>query len=392
MVDRFWELRLAAEEAHEDREAAASWPSLKKDSASPVESCVRFREEVFKARAPTSCFLSRLPIEPLTYVTALCGPVYLTAMRAACREYDALFHPRNFVATWHDANVQQHKDDGFLDDDKERPDLADEDNFGQALIFVGDKSFSSLAPSALDDVFLSMRRKDNEDKAEHTERLNWFFENSFIHYDGAEEMNILVDRCQLPDCVARCIFPNAVYTTPKDSFFPRPLHVAIVAEHLELGKMLLSFAKNAECNLDIVFLRNHSAGTDFAEMSPLMIAILFASDRNLHAWLDMLTGGGARFNRLDSCVVGNVVDHDQMTDEVLSTFEARVRQALILSGAVERTKARYSDIVQRTFRFAEVRRRLRGKQAPVTDMNALELALCHFEDNGFDDHDEDPAL
>jgi len=315
----------------------------------------------------------------------------MTAMRAASLGCDACFHPRNFVATWHDASVQEYKNDGLLEDGEERPDLADQDNFGRALMF-SDSRFSSLSPSALDDVFLSMRRKDGEMEAEHTARLNWFFDETFVHYCSAEDMNALVNRCQLPSNIASSIFPNIVYNPSKNAFFPRPLHVAVLADHIQLGKLMLHFVDKAKCASSSIFLSDHTPGTNFAEMSPLLTAILFSPDRTLPVWLGMLARGGARFNKLDSCVVGNIVAHDQMTDQILTTFRARVRRALVLSGAVERTRARFSDIAQRTPRFRSVRRRLRGKQAPVTDTDALNLALCHFEDNGFDDSDTDPLL
>merc|ERR1711990_681397 len=128
--------------------------------------------------------------------------------------------------------------------------------------------FERLRASSLDDLFVAMRRKSGEDDAEHRARLHHHFTEGFLHHDGAEEMEKLVKRCWLSSEVAGYFFPDHVYSPPSDSFFPRPLHVAVLANDLPVAKMLLNFARLAKCDMETLLYNCHDASTNFSVMSP----------------------------------------------------------------------------------------------------------------------------
>mmetsp|Transcript_54469 Transcript_54469/g.96585 ORF Transcript_54469/g.96585 Transcript_54469/m.96585 type:complete len:205 (+) Transcript_54469:3-617(+) len=197
-----------------------------------------------------------------------------------------------------------------------------------------------------------MRSKPREDDAEHRARLHHHFTEGFVHHDGAEEMKKLAKRCWLSTEVAGCIFPDHVYSTPSQSFFPRPLHVAVLANDIPVAKMLLRFARLANCDMETLLYNCHDPSTNFSVMSPVFLALLTLPDASWESWSALLVEAGARFNKRDSCIAGNIVAHDDLTDTELTQFDGRVSRVLTLSGIPS---------------------------------ERLEAELRSFEDTGFDD-------
>merc|ERR1712093_147473 len=137
-------------------------------------------------------------------------------------------------------------------------------------------------------------------------------------------MTKLAKRCWLDAEVAKCIFPNHVYSPPSDSFFPRPLHVAVLANDVPVANMLLRFARLANCDMETLLYNNHDCDTNFSVMSPVFLALLTIPDVSWESWSALLVEAGARFNKRDSCIAGNIVAHDDITDAELSQFDGRV--------------------------------------------------------------------
>lgn len=256
---------------------------------------------------------------------ASCGPLALAPVRAASTGFHKALHPKRFVPTSQNRNRQLRRDD-YMDEGcevadgmaNERPDLDYRDDFESAMAFDGHVEFERLAPSATDDAFLALRRKEDEDGSEHRARLNELFNETFVHYGSPEQTEMLVKRSWLPPEVARIVFPNHVYGPPKDCFFPHPLHVAVLANNVEMAELLLRFTKRASCDLNAVFLREHAPDTHWAEISPLFLALLIAPDDSWKLWLRLFGSGGAHLSKLDITTASNVMDELRLQSELSS--------------------------------------------------------------------------
>ncbi|CAE7703822.1 unnamed protein product [Symbiodinium pilosum] len=299
IASEFWEQKALIEARLAQ---IATLPPVEYRGPSPAEQCVSLDAAELEQLQRKDAFFSRLPTLTLPAVAAFIGAVALTPLRRSSRAHAQAFAIHHFVPRSH-AAVQQFRWEedarqGYTED-LERPDLDDEDDFAHAMDFA-DATFSKVEVYAVDDAFLSMRRKGYESESEHRLRLNWFFENTFVHLGDDPAHYLALQRCcrQFPK-VSALVFPNHVYSPPGGVFCPRPLHVAILAQDMALAKMLLRAALETRCNGDTVFLRSHTPNTNWGEMSPVFLALLVVSTETLAEWLKLLCAAGARLNHMD---------------------------------------------------------------------------------------------
>jgi len=335
---KFWILRQEAEERLQSGHdpAVTQGENHRCGGPSPVEECVCIPPESV-ASLKDSC-LGKLPLEPLRSFAAILGPVALAPLRAASSGYSKAFAAGNFVPTWRAEHRRQRREEQAswpaspeeLEELSNRSELDDEDDFLSSTDF--EVEFERLTDTCLDDLFLAMRRKPREDEVEHRARLHNHFEDAFLHHDGGGPMEKLAKRCWLSAEVAGCIFPNHVYAPPSDSFFPRPLHVAVLAKHLPFARMLLRFARFAGCNMDVVLFNSHGTSTNFSVMSVIFLALLTLPDDSWETWSSLLVEAGACFSKLDSFIASNIVAHEDLTEAELTNFERRASRVLTLAG------------------------------------------------------------
>jgi len=313
-------------------------PPVEYRGPAPAEQCVTLSTDELEKLQLSDALFCRLPLETIPAVAALLGVVALGAVRQVAKPHARAFGIHHFVPRSHSAVQQFRREEDArlgLMDDLDRPDLDDEDDFGHALDFTDD-TFSKLEAYALDDVFLAMRHKSYETRLEHRNRMNWFFENTFLHLgdaDAPQHAVALQRRCcrHFPK-VSTVVFPNHIYTPP-GIFCPRPLHVAVLVEDLPMARLLIIAALKSGCHKDIVFLLSHTPTTNWGEMSPLFLALLVLDEGALRDWLDLLCAAGSRLNHMDWHLYGVIKEAEINAAEEVMALEARLRLALEMSGA-----------------------------------------------------------
>lgn len=296
----------------------------------PPEECVQFPPDALSALEGSA--FKWLTGGPVQVLAATLGPVALMPLRAASKCESKVFCAEFFSPVGWRQKRKMLGDEAFhspLGDETYRALMAvslalepdDEHAFGSALGFV--VPFEQLHASALDDMYLVMRKITLEDRDDPAAKLNYLLENTFTHFVGAEPMHKLAE-------VARHIFPSHKYPTPSDSFFPRPLHVAVLARDLPLAKLLLRFTILSGCDLNNILCRYHTPASEFAVMTPVYLALLVLEDPDWDVWSALLVGASARFSIFDSCIA-----LESFGDFPPEAFEQRVRRVLSLAGTRE---------------------------------------------------------
>eukprot|EP00933_Yihiella_yeosuensis_P030272 TRINITY_DN23939_c0_g1_i1.p1 TRINITY_DN23939_c0_g1~~TRINITY_DN23939_c0_g1_i1.p1 ORF type:complete len:404 (-),score=71.61 TRINITY_DN23939_c0_g1_i1:439-1650(-) len=271
-------------------------PAATAEKLLSAERCVKLNVADLDA-LPSESQLSRVPAAAFVTVAASVGPFALAPLRAASRSHHKAFHPQHFVPRSSEM-TRQHRAKEYWDEpeeQREHPDYVDRDNFQCALDF--DVEFESLFHHALDDVFLTIRPKKNESNDRSGMVLELIAEG-FAHHDGPEPMKKLMKRCR---CKQLRLAMGYIFPTdePNASFFSRPLHVAVLADNMDVARLLIRSCTLGKVNLDELFLRHHNLQTNFREHTPLFLAMMITSEEQFEPWVELLAAAGARFSDLD---------------------------------------------------------------------------------------------
>eukprot|EP00929_Paragymnodinium_shiwhaense_P015817 TRINITY_DN123915_c0_g1_i1.p1 TRINITY_DN123915_c0_g1~~TRINITY_DN123915_c0_g1_i1.p1 ORF type:complete len:324 (+),score=36.74 TRINITY_DN123915_c0_g1_i1:40-1011(+) len=279
-----------------------SWKAFRGEEppfVSPAEECVKLSPTCTDALGGS---FSKLSVAPLTVFAATLGPVALGRLRTASVAYSNAFHSECFVATttqrekWnrlsnYDSEVETESFLEFL----AGPDLDDEDNLLAAL---DAHCPEALNRSALDDIWLSLRRKSSESPDDYHERIRQHTFNSVLICDAGALSETC--RCALLKPLMPVVFGEVVRSLARSI-----LHGVVISGDLQVAKMVTRAVVEAGCNRKSVFGYYRNTWT---QISPLFLCMVICEQNAFEHWVKLLVTAGARLNKIDKEVFDDVAE------------------------------------------------------------------------------------